>query len=160
MKILIIEDDVAFAGLVERFMSEISSDIVIAHSFRDAIKALTVIPLPDVITLDLALPDSDTEKTISQIHVLREANEKSVILVLSGIVTPIDRNRIIQAGADEMLLKNDMLPMGTKGKGFMANLYDVISFLIKQPVRYQANVRILELLAERLSKNACQSPSP
>lgn len=141
-------------------MGEISSDIVIAYSFRDAIKVLTVTPLPDLITLDLSLPDSNTEATISRIHVLREANEKSVILVLSGIVTTVDKQRIIDAGADDLLLKQEMMPMGTKGNGFLTNLYLAVSSLIKQPVRYQANVRILELLAERLSKNACQSPSP
>lgn len=154
MKILIIEDDDAFAGLVERFMSEISTDIVIAHSFRDAISVLTVIPLPDLITLDLSLPDSNTEATISRIHVLREANEKSVILVLSGIVTGVDKQRIIDSGADDLLLKQEMMPMGPKGKGFLANLSLAVSSLVKQPVRYQANVRILELLAERLAKNA------
>lgn len=157
MRTLIVEDDPAFAGLVERFMSAISDDIVIVDSFRDAVRMLTVIPLPDIITLDLALRDYGTEATISHIHVLREANEKSVILVLTGNVTGLDKDRIINAGADAMLLKTEMMPM-RKGIGFLANLSNVISSLIQQPVRYQANVRILELLAERLSKNACQSP--
>lgn len=155
MRTLIVEDDPSFAGLVQRFMSEISDDIVIVDTFRDAIKMLTVIPLPDIITLDLALKDYGTEQTISHIHVLREANEKSVILVLTGNVESLDKQRILDAGADALLLKQEMLPMGKKdGKGFLSNLYDAISSLVKQPVRYQANVKILELLAQRLAKNA------
>lgn len=160
MRTLIVEDDPSFAGLIQRFMSEISNDIVIVDTFKDAVRMLTIIPLPDIITLDLALKDYNTEATISHIHVLREANEKSVILVLTGNVTDLDRERIINAGADALLFKTEMMPMRSKGKGFLANLYDAVAALVKQPVRYQANVKILELLAERLSKNICQSTSP
>lgn len=152
MKALIIEDDPAMQYLLKRQLSGIIRDVVTASGFEEALEILNRIPPPDVIFLDLALADSSTEETIARIPEIRAANEESVILVLSGTVTAIARDQVVAAGADDFFLKQDMIPMGSSKKGFMENLSDAIKSLVKQPSRYQKNVRIVELLAERLAK--------
>lgn len=152
LRILVVDDDPALAELLKRFMLDISSDVMVAHSFAAAMEFLRIVPPPDVITLDLSMEDSGREMTISKIHEIREANEASVIIVLSGVVDMQDSERIIAAGADAFWQKDSMLPMRGINKGFFSNLMDAMAALVKQPVRYEKNVRILELLAERVSK--------
>lgn len=152
MKALIIEDDPAMQYLLKRQLSDIIKDIVTVSGFEEAMDILHKIPPPDVIFLDLALVDSRTEDTITRIPEIRAANEESVILVLSGTVTALAREQVIAAGADDFFLKQDMMPLGKSKKSFMENLSDAVRSLVKQPTRWQKNVRIIELLAERLAK--------
>lgn len=152
MKALIIEDDPAMQYLLKRQLSDIIKDIVTASGFEEAMEVLRKIPPPDVIFLDLSLTDSRTEDTITRIPEIRAANEESVILVLSGTVTSFARDQVIAAGADDFFLKQDMMPLGKSKKSFLENLSDAVRSLVKQPTRWQKNVRIIELLAERLSK--------
>lgn len=152
LKILVVEDDHSMAELLVRCLSEISPDISAAHGFDDAMIILRIIPPPDIITLDLSLGIGGAEATIPRIHEMRDANPCAVIIVLTGAVERLDRQRILDAGADELLLKSDLLPMRGVSKGFIDNLSDAMAALVKQPFRYQKNVLILELLAERLAK--------
>lgn len=152
LKILVVDDDPILAELLKRFMLDLSDDVLVAHSFSAALEFLRIHPPPDIITLDLAMQDSSVEMTISRIHEIREANEASVIIVLSGVVDLKDSEGIISAGADAFWSKDSMMPMRGGGKGFFTNLMDAMAALVKQPVRYEKNVRILELLAERVSK--------
>lgn len=152
LRILVVDDEPILAELLKRFMLDISSDVLVAHSFSAAMEFLRIQPPPDLITLDLAMHDSGAEHTISKIHEIRAANEASVIIVLSGAVDTRDSERILAAGADAFWLKESMLPMRGAGKGFFSNILDAIAALVKQPVRFEKNVRILELLAERVSR--------
>lgn len=152
LRILVADDDPILAELLRRFMLDLSPDVLVAHSFSAVLEFLRVLPPPDIITLDLALEDSAVETTISRIHEIRSANEASVIIVLSGVVEITDEARIISAGADAFWKKEAMMPMRGTGKGFLSNLMDAMAALVKQPIRYEKNVRILELLAERVAK--------
>lgn len=152
LKILVVEDDSSMAELLRRCLCEISSDVLIAHGFDAAMEILRRIPPPDLISLDLSLGIGGAEVTIARIHEIREANPSAVIVVLTGAVDKLDRERILEAGGDELWLKSDLMPMPGGVKGFVANLFDALDALVRRPVRYQHNVRILELLAERVAK--------
>lgn len=152
LRSLVVEDDASMAELIRRCLQDISSTVVVASTFDEAMDILRVIPPPDLITLDLSLCIGGSEATIPRIHEIREANESSVIIVLTGAVQPIDKERILAAGADAVLFKYDMIPMKRGAKGFFGNFMDALDALVKQPSRYSTNVKILELLAERLAK--------
>lgn len=149
---LSVEDDPALSELLGRFLSEICSEVYLALTFKQALEHMQRVPPPDLVTLDLNLPDSTIESTIGQIHQIRRFNDQSVIIVISGVVEPLDKERIVKAGADACLLKHDLIPMANSTRGFLGNLYDAVRAIIKQPVRYQNNLLILELIAERLAK--------
>lgn len=149
---IIVEDDPSLSELLARFLSEFCDEVLTSLTLQDALEKMQRIPPPDLVTLDLAFPDSSVESTISQIHKIRRFNDQSVILVISGMVDPIDEERVIQAGADKVLLKQSLIPMASSTRGFLGNLYDAVRAIIKQPVRYQNNLLILELIAERLAK--------
>ncbi len=151
MRILICEDDPMFAMLVKRSLMNICIDIVTTDTLKGALSLLSEIPPPDVIFLDLVLNDSGADNTISRIHEIRESNEESVILVLTGAPS-IDREGIIAAGADDVFEKTEMMPIGRLKKSFMDNLSDAFRSLVKTPTRWKKNVRIVELMAERLAK--------
>lgn len=152
LKILVVEDDSSMAELLRRCLGEISSDVLIAYGFDEAMRILRLIPPPDLISLDLSLGIGGAEVTISRIHEIREANPAAVIVVITGAVDKVDRQRILDAGGDELWLKSDLMPMPGGVKGFVANLFDALDALVSRPVRYQQNVRILEMLAERVAK--------
>lgn len=151
MKGLLIEDDPAFSGILRRYLEDICSEITAALTFKAAMERMHMNPVPNLITLDLNLTDSDTETTIERIREIRAINEESVIIVITGMVEELDKRRIIAAGGDLVILKQDMMAMSASPTGFLGNLYNTVVSLIRAPDHYQKNVKILELMATRLA---------
>lgn len=149
---LVIDDDVAFAEIMRRTLEmDVSEAVTVAYSFEQGMEMLRSVPPPDVILMDLALGDSTSEHTQSKIPEIRAINESSVIIIVTGAIW-VDEKSLLDAGADAVWPKQDLIPMPSKkNKGFLDNMRDAIESLVKKP-RFQKNVKILELLAERLAK--------
>jgi CheY-like chemotaxis protein len=108
--ILIVEDDVHFAGIMRDLAHEMRFQCVIAHTARDAVIAATTLN-PSAIVLDIRLPDSsglavlDQLKrdsrvrhipvhVISMMHAEREALERGAV---GYAVKPVTRERLVEA---------------------------------------------------------------
>jgi len=79
-KVLIIEDDVNYCFLVERALTQEGFEVCTAANLKDGLQCVHR-DHPDAIVLDLGLPDSPVEETVSRVKL---AADSAIIVVLSG----------------------------------------------------------------------------
>lgn len=104
-RILVVDDDPELLQLVRVLLARIHiENVITAESATAAAAALRTPPLPDVVILDLMLPD------ISGVEFLRQMRSKPAfdgvpVLVLSAIIDPDHIRQALDAGADRYLTK-------------------------------------------------------
>ncbi len=101
-RVLIVDDNRNNRFLLSRHLkfSEIDSDL--AKNGQDAIDHLAKNPHYKIIFMDKNMPVMDGEEAISQI---REKGLKIPIVVLSGITSSVDQERLVSIGANHILTK-------------------------------------------------------
>lgn len=103
-RILIVEDDDALRETLAHILGTICRDVrtasTLAEAFREAGNAK-----PDLIVLDLGLPDGDGTELVTRLRALTDVP----IIVLSGRDTEDAKVALLDAGADDFLIK----PCGT-----------------------------------------------
>ncbi|MCL2551934.1 MAG: response regulator transcription factor [Actinomycetia bacterium] len=98
MRVLVVEDDPRIAGLLVRGLEGAG---YAAASVADGRGALTADPEPDVVLLDLGLPDVDGAEVCRR---LRRRSGVAIIVVTARGEEP-DRVAALDAGADDYLVK-------------------------------------------------------
>ncbi|MFC3998372.1 response regulator transcription factor [Nocardiopsis sediminis] len=97
MRILVVEDDDRVARGLVTALRNASFDVNRVNSAADALRA----PEPDVVLLDLGLPDADG---IDLLRRLRERSETAIIAVTAR-AEERERVRGLRAGADDYVVK-------------------------------------------------------
>ncbi len=99
-KILIVEDDVPLASLLSEYLSSQGFRIEVLHRGSD-VKKRVVAGLPDLVILDLMLPD------VSGLDVCRSLREgwRGPILMLTAMKDDVDIVTGLELGADDYLGK-------------------------------------------------------
>jgi len=100
MKILVIDDDPAMTDLLELLLIPTSAEVITANSGPDGI-LMAKETNPDIITLDLMMPDINGWKVAETI---REFSNVP-ILILSALDSPGLVAAALDAGADDYLIK-------------------------------------------------------
>ena len=110
MKILIVEDQELVAMIWERALRPLSVRVILAATMEEALRAMHEIPPPDLVFLDLHLPDSQTaESTLASIQTIKGLNPEVVIVVVTGLLTGEKIVELATAmGADEFRFKQQM----------------------------------------------------
>ena len=103
-KVLIVEDDRAICNFIRRVLEANGYEALIAFSGREALSMLTS-HCPDVVILDLGLPDMDGFEVITE---LRKWSLMPVVVV-SARTDEREKVRVLDAGADDYITK----PFGT-----------------------------------------------
>lgn len=103
-RILVVDDDPALLKLVSLLLSRINVETLTAVSATAAAQLLMEPPLPDLLMLDLMLPD------VSGVEFLRQLRAKSQfddmpVLVLSAMIDPTTIREALDNGADRYLTK-------------------------------------------------------
>ncbi len=99
-KVLVIDDDTAMTDLFKLTLGPKGFDVITTNSAADGIAAIKH-QHPDVVVLDLLMPGEDGWETCASI---REFSNVP-ILVLSALSSPGLTTRILDAGADDYLIK-------------------------------------------------------
>ncbi len=116
-RVLVVDDDQEILTLVRVLLSRLRVETVSVMSAADAAQRLKTPPLPDLLILDLMLPD------VSGLEFLRQIRAKSIfdaipILVLSATIDPDQIRAALDAGADRYLTKpyitNNLLTVATE----------------------------------------------
>lgn len=105
LKILIVEDDKEIRNLLRDSLTLEGYAIQTATSIQEA-QAIIAHRLPDVLLLDLGLPDGDGEDLV---HHLRRTHNLPIIIV-SARHQETQKIRLLDAGADDFLTKPFSLP--------------------------------------------------
>jgi two-component system OmpR family response regulator len=101
MKLLIVEDDVKIAALIEQGMSEAGFEVNVCHDGTAGLE-LALKNRYDAAVIDIMLPGMDGFKLIEQ---LREQRISTPVLILSARQSVDDRIRGLQRGGDDYMVK-------------------------------------------------------
>ena len=101
MKILVIEDDLSIAQQISLALSAEHFVVEVSHSGGDGIKLERYFE-PDMVILDLGLPDMDGTEVLSQ---LRKAKKAVPVLVLTARADTASKVHALDMGADDYLAK-------------------------------------------------------
>ncbi len=100
-RILVVEDNLDLAGGLQRNLEREGHRVALAHSAADAI-ALAMREVPDLVVLDLGLPDRDGYHVLEQ---LRGKGVQCPVLILSARGLETDKVRGFRLGADDYVTK-------------------------------------------------------
>lgn len=146
MKILIVEDDVLTARMIADWMAPLAGEVRIAHTMQEATDYIEACQEPpELITLDLGLPDSDRAATIGKIRGLRKRAPDTLLVVISGIRANADE--CIAGGADAYFEKLDVSADGT----FMAKLRALVLELTRRRGGAETHLRLLEAVSAHMA---------
>jgi DNA-binding response OmpR family regulator len=103
-RVLVVDDDKELLGLVNVLLSRVGIEVITAETATDAARILRTPPLPDLLILDMMLPD------ISGMELLRQMRAKEMfkdlpVLILSALADPNQIREGLESGADRYLTK-------------------------------------------------------
>jgi two-component system, OmpR family, phosphate regulon response regulator PhoB len=104
VRILIVDDDQSVLKLMASLLDRAGMEPIMAENAASAAQVLKKSPLPDLLILDLMLPD------VSGVEFLRQIRSKSVfdnlpVIILSALADPDQIREGLRAGADRYLTK-------------------------------------------------------
>jgi DNA-binding NtrC family response regulator len=111
MTFLIIEDSPSMAALHVRSMLQKEHRLIVVSTIRSAMESAAVLH-PDVILMDLGLPDSMPEQTVEAVADLKKASPDSVIAVCTGFLTTSIEARARELGVVELAKKDETFTNG------------------------------------------------
>lgn len=146
MNVLIIEDDKFAAELIANMVRSFTEKPIIAYTMEDASRYISEQKEPpEIITVDLAMPDSDRTKTIRiAIAEIRQRAPESLIIVLTGMTMHGEPEECIASGADAVFEKHDV----ATPKMFMDKLTQLVIEMNNRPSTIQRRVKVLEAVAK------------
>jgi two-component system OmpR family response regulator len=101
MRVLVVEDDVKLAGLIQRALQEQAALADAAHDGEDALWMADATPY-DVMVLDINLPGINGFETCQQ---LRASRVQTPIMMLTARASVMDKVTALDIGADDYLVK-------------------------------------------------------
>lgn len=107
MTFLVVEDEPSMQIVLREFLERFGR-VCVAGDLNQALSEMRRIPPPDFIFLDLALPGSNPENTLSHIQELRRHNPSATLVVLTGIIDEKLAQASRAMGADEFMRKADL----------------------------------------------------
>ena len=108
-KVLIIDDEPFTVEMLETFLRMNGYDTVGALSGEDGI-VLSQIESPDLLILDLMLPDLEGYEVCRRLRTLAAPTSALPVLILSARIAQVDKEKALNAGANGYLTKPVQFP--------------------------------------------------
>src|SRR5512139_3843394 len=102
IRVLIVDDNKDAAASLARLLSALGKETRVAHNGSSALAAIAEFQ-PQVLFLDLGLPDMDDIETANRIRALPDGKD-CILIALTGWGEQEDRRRTADAGFDAHLL--------------------------------------------------------
>lgn len=105
-KVLVVEDTADIASLIRHSLIREGLKVEVAPDGTSALAAVTIEP-PDVVVLDLMLPDISGVEVCRKIRAMDELSNRppTPVLMLTALSSVTDRVAGLEAGADDYLMK-------------------------------------------------------
>jgi DNA-binding response OmpR family regulator len=100
-KVLIVDDEAAVRTMMQRYISLSGYEVIQAANAAEGLKILESTP-PDLILLDISLPDIDG---LSVLRTLHEKYEKLPVIMLAGPTDIPKAHTALNCGASDFLAK-------------------------------------------------------
>lgn len=104
LKVLVVEDSKVALKAISGFIENMGVHPLLAENGRDAIELYTR-ERPDIILLDIILPDTDGYEVAKEIRRLQGKDEWTAIIFLSVMSKDEDLARGIEVGGDDYIMK-------------------------------------------------------
>lgn len=123
---LLIEDDESLAELWVKYLTAKDIDVEAVMKISDGMEAFARIPHPDLVILDLRLPDSrDAMDTLDFVPKMRAIHPEAMILTATGYATPALAEKAVKVGVNAFL---DKCSMGTP-----QGCWEAVAEFLKRP---------------------------
>ncbi|HEX2905400.1 MAG TPA: response regulator [Phototrophicaceae bacterium] len=103
-RVLIVDDDPELQNLVKLLLERVSIEALPALNVASAVQVLRSKPFPDLVLLDLMLPDISGLELLRQIRA-KEAFDQIPVIILSAMADPKEIRQGLELGADRYLTK-------------------------------------------------------
>lgn len=103
-RVLIVDDDPDIQQLIRLLLARIGVDATTAGSAMEAARILRTPPLPDLMILDLMLPEINGTDFLRQMRA-KELFDDLPVMVLSALIDSEHIREALDAGADRYLTK-------------------------------------------------------
>ncbi len=100
VKVLVVDDDVQLQAALRQMLTRAGMQVQVAGERAEALSTVAV-SVPDVVVLDLSLPDGDGVQLLSELRTWSDVP----VLVLTGATDPRRMLAAFDAGADDSLRK-------------------------------------------------------
>ena len=110
VKVLMVEDNPSDVRMIQRLLSQSSEpsfEIEVSDRVGAGLEHLRSGAVPDVILLDLLLPDSDPEK-LDSFHRIHHAAPAVPIIIMTGMGDRAIASRAVRQGAQDFLVKGEV----------------------------------------------------
>ena len=104
MLVLVIEDETDLAATVEYNLRAAGYQTRVAHTGRDGLAAATATPVPDLVVLDLMLPDTSGVEICRRLRE-QDATRHVPVIMCTAKGEEIDRVVGFEVGADDYVVK-------------------------------------------------------
>lgn len=119
-RILIIDDEQGICSLLDDFLRDEGYEITVAMTLQAAREELKKSSLPDLVLLDVMLPDGNGIEYLKEIRSHPHTKALSVIVISAHKTTVRDRISGLDIGADDYLVKPfDLKEMGSRIKSLL-----------------------------------------
>ena len=113
-RVLIVDDDPEIQLLVDHLLKRIGIETIVVGSASEAARVLRDSALPDLMILDMMLPEVSGAEFLRQMRT-KDAFRSLPVLILSSLVEQDQIRSALDAGADRYLTKpyigNNLLPI-------------------------------------------------
>lgn len=144
---LIVEDRPEVSTMWANYLKDLNLQVRIAPNLASAKLLSKEIPPPDLIILDLRLPDAHDVDTLASIKELTAPNPDCAVLVISGFLTPALTKLALEQGAHSAMEKMDV----TRGIDFWGGIKKMLE---NSPKNIGKRLKETGDLIERLSAKA------
>jgi len=103
-RILVVEDDVRNIFALSSVLEPLGGNIVIARNGREALSRLASKPRPDLVLMDIMMPEMDGIEAMQEIRKNTELRDLPII-ALTAKAMPDDQQRCLAAGANDYITK-------------------------------------------------------
>jgi len=103
-RILVVEDDVRNIFALSSVLEPLGGSVVIARNGREALARIAAHPAPDIVLMDIMMPEMDGIEAMQEIRKRPEFRDVPII-ALTAKAMPDDQQRCIDAGANDYITK-------------------------------------------------------
>jgi CheY-like chemotaxis protein len=103
-RILVVEDDVRNIFALSSILEPLGGSVSIARNGREALKRLASKPAPDIVLMDIMMPEMDGFEAMQEIRKQPELRDLPII-ALTAKAMPDDQQRCLAAGANDYITK-------------------------------------------------------
>ncbi len=103
-RILVIDDETAIQDLIQSLLERFGYELIRAQKVATAVQILREKPLPDLVLLDMMLPDVDGLELLRQIRETKVFDSLPIIIV-SAMADSDQIRKGLDAGADRYITK-------------------------------------------------------